>query len=149
MYLFLNKIIQCCTTYQQGHQWWGGQRNVCITAFAFSVTSPCTWNCKCFFGEEYDNNSVDISGPGLERRTVGPLVRVTSFGISGALVLQKFQMKFEVYATKHYDQQCQRQRSSLVTRVEQHAKNSLKTYCRGCWFQSWCFPPQSRDMGFS
>ena len=46
------------------------------------------------------------------------------------VVLQKFQMKFEVYATKHNDQQCQRQRSSQVTQVEQHAENSFPSECR-------------------
>ena len=48
------------------------------------------------------------------------------------MVLQKFQMKFEVYATKHYDQQCQRQRPCQVitTQVEQHAENSFPSECR-------------------
>ena len=31
---------------------------------------------------------------------------------------------------KHYDQQCQRQRSSQVTQVEQHAENSFPSECR-------------------
>ena len=45
------------------------------------------------------------------------------------MVLQKFQMKFEVYVTKHSDQQCQSQRSSEVTQVEQHPENSFPSEC--------------------
>ena len=38
--------------------------------------------------------------------------------------------KFEVYATKHYDQQCRRQSSTPVTQVrEQHAENSFLSKC--------------------